>query len=152
MELSFYLSQEDHAVLPETINGIVINPTLRLLKCGWRNLLSLLPENRSQRGIEVTPGENYVLIYFPPGNDRLVKKLASADDLLALKIVGEQTQPELAAAEGGVAVGVVYRIMDNAVRDGILLRAPSGIRCPFLEAKILVKSIFLLLSSPCNGI
>ncbi len=128
LELALYMCRENYVALPETINKIAQNPTLQLLKCGWRNLLSLLPENKFPQGIEVTPGENYVLVYFPPGSDRLVKKLASAEDLLALKIVVEQIQPELAAAEGGVTVGVINQILNNAIREGILIGPSSGIR------------------------
>jgi len=129
LELAFFQMREKGiTVIPAQIDHITVNPTLQLLKFGWKNLLSLLPENNRRGDFPPRPEEEFVLVYCRPATNKVVMRPARDEDLLALKIVVEQIRPEEAAAEGNVAVGVIDRVLDRAARQGILLKPQPAIR------------------------
>jgi len=108
---------------PDKIEKLCLNPTLQLLKLGWRNLPALLQERQTAAPV---PGDEYVLLYY--GEDALKVESADANDLLAIKIMAEDISREDAAREGGVVVGVIDQILATAVQRGFLLAPESKIR------------------------
>jgi len=128
LELAFFQMQEmDFSAIPAEIFRITVNPTLQLLRLSWKNLLSLLPESKHRGHSSPRPEEEFVLIYCRPATGKVIMRPARDEDLLALKIVVEQIPSEQAATEGNVAVGVIDRVLDRAVGQGILLKPPSAI-------------------------
>lgn len=107
---------------------LAVNPALALLRLTWKNLASLLRLNFD--GTDVLPEnvEEYVLVWRHPENGRITARPAHDDDLMALRIVSEQTSSREAAAQAGMAVYVVDAVLDHAVKRGLLLAPPSGIR------------------------
>ena len=104
-----------------------LNPTARLVELSWKNLLPLLNRDSSMF-VDPEPGKELVLVWKDPRVQKAKCRVASRGDLLAMKIVEESIEPELAAEEGKVTVGFIDAILDEAVHDGILLAPPSQIR------------------------
>ncbi len=108
------------------IDKIIANPNLDLLELNWKNLCSLLTREE-KAPIKPEPGREMVMVWKPPGSERPKAQTAAYDDLLALKIVVEEIDPETAAVSGFPATAV-DRAIDQAILKGILLSPPSRIR------------------------
>ncbi|MDQ7786203.1 MAG: thio(seleno)oxazole modification radical SAM maturase SbtM [Thermodesulfovibrionales bacterium] len=109
----------------EVTAEICLNPTVRLLDLSWKNLLPLLTQDRTEVHADPVPGSELVLVWNDPARQRVKYRVASQNDLLALKITDEHINPESAAKEGNVTVGMIDSIIDEAVHEGILLSPPS---------------------------
>lgn len=113
--------------IPEDVEEICVNPAVRLLELSWKNLTHFLARYKTGTHAEPAPGRELVLVWKDPRENRVKYRAASQEDLLALKITSERINIESAAGEGGVPVGVIDSVIDEAVRDGILLSPPSQI-------------------------
>ena len=74
------------------------------------------------------PGTELVLVWKDPRGNAVKYRVASHNDLLALKITDEHIVSECASEEGNVSVGLIDTIIDEAVHEGILLSPPSRIK------------------------
>ena len=86
---------EPAPALPVSGPGFV-NPTLELVRCGWRHLPRLLSGGGSEA--ELTQGEELVAVW-QDTSGRIILEPASPSDLAALKLTVEDTTPEAAAQE-----------------------------------------------------
>jgi selenobiotic family peptide radical SAM maturase len=123
----FDLQQKELSEIPLSVDRLSVNPALQLLRLNWNNLVSLLPGREAALMSEPSPEEELILIYRRPITGEIVTRAAGQEDLLALKMVIEQLTLEAVAEEGNFAVGVIDRVLDRAVGQGILLRPPSRI-------------------------
>ncbi|MHC1745190.1 MAG: thio(seleno)oxazole modification radical SAM maturase SbtM [Syntrophobacteraceae bacterium] len=105
-----------------------LNPSLHLIRCSWQGLAGLLRPAPDDSGGEPVPGEELVLVLKHPKDGELVVRPALPEDLLALKIVVESIDLRQAAAENKVSVYGLEASLDRAVRRGLLIQPPSGIR------------------------
>ncbi len=112
---------------------LCLNPALQILKLEWQNLPALLKEDQTEKitaydhsRTAPRPGEDYVLLY--PVDGEIKVESADANDLLAIKIMAEDLRREDIAQEGRVAIGVIDRIINNAVQRGFLWQPPSKIQ------------------------
>lgn len=107
-------------------SATVVNPELELVDVAYSGLPLLLTDiaQRPQ------PQKGFVLLYRPPGSDRIEIHDALPHDLLALKIIAENLDYRQVAAEHGVTLGHIDDIVYKAVAKGILVRPPSRIRRP----------------------
>ncbi len=109
---------------PADLDGYRINPCLSAVNVSWHPLLPLLDDE------EATPApEPKVLLFWKApqaGGNR--EAVATAADLLALKIVAERLDPLVVAKETGRPVGLIDATLDQAVARGLLLTAPSGLQ------------------------
>lgn len=101
----------------------VVNPSLELVRLSWKNLLAFM-----NSGTEPEKGQEFVVAFQHPKTRELVTRVASSDDLLALKLVVEGISSRAAANEGHVSVARVDAALDRAFRNGLLLAPPSKIR------------------------
>lgn len=115
---------------PEQLTTLCPNPSLELLTVSWRNLLPLLTFAHKQGMERVQPGEEHLLIWCDPKSGVLRSEVALPDHLLALKLVVEGIAPEEAAHEAGVAVATIDNVLWEAVRKGIIVAPPSGLKRP----------------------
>lgn len=128
---------------------IRVNPTLSVLKVGWRNLPAIIQQRRPP---EPEPGEEFVLIWRRPGKDRVQVRSARPGDLLALKLVLEDLDLRAVASRESTTLAALDGAVKNAVQQGILLAPPSAIRrdpslfAPDLEIpeKYLAAQVFTL--------
>ncbi|MBI5556031.1 MAG: selenobiotic family peptide radical SAM maturase [Deltaproteobacteria bacterium] len=129
LELAYYsVREKGSSGIADQVEAFSLNPTLELLKFGWKDLPALLDKSDSPPAFSPGPGEEFVLVYRVPGTEKAVARVAHQGDLLVLKMMVEQISPEAAAAEGKVAVGVIDAALGRAVAQGILLSPPSRIR------------------------
>lgn len=101
-----------------------INPTLELLEVAWSPLLPLL-EGAASRP---QPSPQTLLFWRHPRTGRERQAVASAEDLLALKVVAEQLEPLEIVAGAGRPVGVVDAALEKATDKGLLLAPPSSLQ------------------------
>src|SRR4030067_1427100 len=133
----------DKLEILQDVRQISINPTVQLIKLGWKNLTFLLNSEGNTSDPEPEPGDELVLLWKDPNSGTTKIKPASNEDLLALKIVVEKITPEKAAQEGNVSAGLVDAAINRAVAKGILLAPKSRIRRDpviFLESDAIDKS------------
>jgi selenobiotic family peptide radical SAM maturase len=124
--LELALEEAKRGEMPARVEEPVVNPTVRLLTLGWRNLPHLLSPHGDAPPVE--PGEELVLIWQKPKTGETRAGAPLREDLLAMKMVVEGITPEEAAREGGLPPVVVHRAVERAVQRGILLAPPSRIR------------------------
>ncbi len=104
-----------------------LNPTVQLLEFFWNGLVSVLLH---QDGDLPQPekGRQFVLVWVHTGTKEVRMRPASDEDLLLLKMVVEVIDPEEVAQLGNIPVENIYRAMDRAAAEGILLSPPSLLR------------------------
>jgi selenobiotic family peptide radical SAM maturase len=112
--------------IPEDIGEICANPTVRLLELSWKNLPDIITRDKKKHA-EPSPGRELVLVWKDPRGKRVKYRVATQDDLLALKITSERINTESAEEEGNVSIGIIDRVIDEAVDQGILLSPSSKI-------------------------
>lgn len=114
---------------PATPEDLAINPTLTLLECGWRHLAATAKAPGT--GPEPVPGKEFVLVWRHPQSREIHCRPASADDLLALKLVAEGIDPKTAASEGGRPLALVDSALRQAEENGIIIPPLSKIARSF---------------------
>lgn len=129
---------------PETM---ILNPTLHVIESEWLNL----PAYMAGREVTVISGKELVLIWQRlDGSVRY--KSGTAQDLLALKLVEEQTDLETAAREHGVTIGALDSMLEHGeneefllVPDSLLSRRPDIFAAnAFTDATFLTSPAFTL--------
>jgi selenobiotic family peptide radical SAM maturase len=131
LEWAYNSIKDSAGDIPEEVEGICINPSVRLLELSWRNLIPLLiKEEQSSLKPEKGPekGDELVLLWQDPKTGETRAEVPSGEDLIALKILSEGISPEEAARAGGLPVGVVDAAVDTAVHRGIVLSPGTRIR------------------------
>ena len=100
---------------------VKINPSLEVIEVAWRGLLGVL-EGRAQ---DPTPGAEFLLFWRHPRTGLYRTEVASAADLLALKMIAEELNPRAVAVANAQPVGAIDRVVEKAVLRGLLLSPPS---------------------------
>ena len=101
-----------------------VNPGLVLVQVHWQPLLTLLEGGE----VNPQPGIQRLLFWRHPRTGKEHEEQATPADLLALKIVAEQLNPETIARETEQPVGAIDAILDRAIKRGLLIAPPSGLR------------------------
>jgi selenobiotic family peptide radical SAM maturase len=106
---------------PAAADSLVLNPAMELVEVDWHPLLPLLD------GQKAVPRQSkqWLILWRSPRNGEILRTVASASQLLALKVVAEQLDPLAVAAETRQPVGVIDAAIEQAVDQGLLL-APSS--------------------------
>ena len=128
LEWNLYQAEAGMDNIPFRVDKDLINPTLQLLSVSWKHLPSLLrtEENISARTPE--PGKDFILIWRDSRTGKVRAEAAADRDLLALKIVMEGIDVREVASKGNVSVTAVEGAVADAVRKGLILSPPSGLR------------------------
>lgn len=106
-----------------------VNPTLQALAVTWLNLGEhAWPDAPAESSPSPVPGQETLLLWRSPWNGRLVARAAGADDLLALKLVVEAIDPQVAAAAGPLSVATIESVLARAADCGIILAPRPLIR------------------------
>jgi len=101
--------------------GTEINPGLEVIEVAWTGLLKVLDGTLEQP----QPGAEFLLFWRHPRSGLFRREVASAADLLALKVIVEQLDPRQVATATSQPVGVIDRAVERGVRRGLLLSPPS---------------------------
>jgi len=103
------------------------NPTLSIIASPWTGL----PELIGHQGLSVNepaPGQDIILAWLKQPNPDPIVRSATAEELLALKIVIEGLDKQEIARSGQVSLAELDRALDLAVARGVLLKPPSALR------------------------
>ncbi|MFO7831357.1 MAG: hypothetical protein R6V18_05175 [Desulfuromonadaceae bacterium] len=121
LELAWYQCGCDSAEIEVPAKELCINPSLNLIEVGWKGLPKVLQGEAAEPQL----GSEFVLIWKQTRDELCRIDVASADDLLALKLVAEQLDLHEVAAAQGKAVGVLDRMIDKGVNKGLILQPES---------------------------
>lgn len=125
VELARYrLGNQACASIADNTGPIRVNPTLELVPVDWSPLLPLIDGDEAEPRLHA----QILMFWQAPRTGAPVCAQASADDLLALKIVAERLDPREVAKACGRPVGVIDAAIDRAVECGIVLSPPSRLR------------------------
>jgi selenobiotic family peptide radical SAM maturase len=131
------------------IDRLVVNPSLQIVPTAWRRLTTLLDaETQSLRPPE--SGEEMVLVWQSPLDGRMHTEEALTDDLIALKMVLEETDPLDAARDADIPVAIIDNAIRHAVSRGLLLaplsriRRPESFQCTETGERLLSAGVFTL--------
>ncbi len=106
---------------PEKIDAYLVNPSLELVPVGWHPLLDLL----DGEGVELSASNRFLLFWRNPRSGQLQRAVATAEDLLALKIITEGLDTLEIATSHRQPVALVDRVMADAVAKGLILAPES---------------------------
>ena len=128
LELTKYKLEHDESDFPEAADTFILNPTVVILQHSWR-LASFLSSS-SPGGIFSMPqkAEEYVLVWKHPDSGEIRVKAADDADLLALKVVAEDTDLEQLARSETITRGKIEETLFRAADRGILLAPASRFR------------------------
>ncbi len=112
------------------VDTLTVNPTLLLLHLNWQNLVPLLQSEKFVNYPEPLNNEELVLIWQNPTSLLIRMKVASRQELLALKVVGEEIDRKKTAAAADSDVGEIDLAVENAVNSGIILAPAAKLRRP----------------------
>jgi selenobiotic family peptide radical SAM maturase len=129
LEWLLYQKKNDSIPTSDTVESIVVNPTLTLLPVSWKNLTELI---RCGEETEKTPERKagHLICWLVPGSGEVRCRDAEHVDLLALKLIVEGTDLRFAAQKGSATIGQLQNAMGHAVEEGLLLSPQSLIRRP----------------------
>ena len=114
--------------IPRPPATLCVNPSLSLLEVTWKNLAELVDPPPNGEPASPVPGPDRVLVWKDPATGLVRASSGRDEDLLALKVIVEELNPQKIAGEAGVPAGMIDRAVATAVARGILLRPPSKIR------------------------
>ena len=116
---------EGELALPDDPDETTLNPSLHLLELRWKNLASF----RSFAGAPPPePGDEFVMIWKDPADGELHREVATAEDLLVLKMIAEGIDRKDVARTGGLPIWAVDAAIERAAGKGIILLPASRIR------------------------
>ncbi len=124
LELARYRLGKQDGQAPPATEVLRPNPALELIKVGWQPLLPLLD------GEKVIPrrSQQWLLLWRHPQSGEELKTVATAAQLLALKVAAERLDPLAVAAETNQPVGVIDAALEQAAASGLLLAPVSTLR------------------------
>jgi len=129
LEFALHQVRASDVEIPQEVLACTLNPTLQIIQLGWRHLAGLAA-NGSASADEVRPEQapEVVLIWRKGGSDEVLRKVADDEDLLILKMVMENLEPEIVAEAGNLPVGAVDLALNRAVERGLILSPSSLLR------------------------
>lgn len=123
IELAIF-NLQSHPFSFESPKELEVNPGLHVLPASWLGLLELLQDKESE--YSYSPG-HFVLIWPQPDSGEIKSMYASNDELLALKVVLEEIDPQELAKANQITVGRIDAAIDLAVQRGLLISPKSSI-------------------------
>lgn len=116
-ELEEYVARlQEQPVTLSPPKQMSVNPTVQIIESDWQ----YLPDFLAGADIAVTPGKELILIW--QRLDGIVRyKTASQQDLLALKLVEDETDLDQAARENNVTIGQLDGMLEHGENEELLL-------------------------------
>lgn len=106
----------------------ILNPTLQIVPVTWKNLVPMLARSKGRDLARIALGDENILVWRDPGTGEVRTQPAEPGDLLAIKLVVEGIEPDDAAKEAGVPVGIIDAALRAAVLKGLVLTPTSRLR------------------------
>lgn len=114
-----------NAEYPVRSEGFAVHPALQLLTLSWTGLCGLLSSDQGQAEQPELGEEHVVLWPHAETPDRVFCRPATAEDLLALKIVAEELPLAEVAKQANVALSAVRALLHRTAVRGLLLEPAS---------------------------
>lgn len=119
------ISQINDPFEPDT-GGLSLNPWLTLLPVSYTHLAGIV---NAKENPPLRVSDNvHVMVWRHPQTGEIHVREAEDADLLALKIAAEKIDFHDAAAEGGVTIGVIDAVLNQAASQGLVLKPKSLIQ------------------------
>ena len=151
LEWAIYEAATSDAPFPLETDEISLNPTLQVFELSWKNVAMLVKGKSCRAGAAPQRGNEFMLVWRNPENNEVQFRPATNSDLLALKVVVEDLDPQQVAQEENVPVGVVDRAIRGACAKGILTplrsrirRGDEGFDATGVDERFLVSDVFTL--------
>lgn len=124
--LEWLLHNKSGADAPnQQVQTVTVNPTLSMVPVRWKNLATFIRSHATGPAPLNEPA--HVMIWRHPKSGDLHYREAFDIDLLALKLIVEQIDPQEAAKLGRVTPGDIQHAIDQAIAQGFLLSPGSRI-------------------------
>ena len=114
--------KNQEVAIQESLDQTIINPSLVLLDFQWTALTTYLSSGTHDTP---KPGLEFVAIWKNPTTMKVHVEIASAEDLLILKMISENITAEQVAISGGLPLSALHAAVERAV-DKKLIFAPSS--------------------------
>ncbi len=109
------------AAAPAVPDKLIVAPGVHLLPAAWRGLSALAAGGQPSCSGPPEPGEELLVVWpQPDAPGTALCGPASADDLLALKIVAEQMDLRGAARQADAPAGLAWELLRSAREKGLL--------------------------------
>jgi selenobiotic family peptide radical SAM maturase len=128
IEWAWDQARKDQTPLDPPRDTVIVNPSLNLVPVGWRHLAVIITADPAADLPSPKPASLHVMLWRHPKTGKVLMREADERDLLALKIIVEGIDPRQAARMGGVNVGMIHEIQEQAVDQGILISPGSKIQ------------------------
>lgn len=116
---------EDH-IPDQPVQAIGVNPTLKIVPLHWKHLTEVIRSNTTGTAPLNEPA--HVMIWRHPKSGERHYREAGDIDLLALKLIVDQIEPQKASTLGKATPGDIQTAIDQAISQGLLLAPGSRIR------------------------
>jgi selenobiotic family peptide radical SAM maturase len=114
----------DQTLIADAADDFELNPTLDLVELDWK--LSGFFEDSEVPG-QIERSREIAAIWRDPLSQKIMLKAATDEDLLALKLAGENIEIEAAINEGA-SFEMIARALSKAVKQGMLVGSRSMLR------------------------
>ena len=129
LELAIHQNKANDFNIPAEVSTYLINPSLQMIQLNWRNLVTFFDDvEATDKQILPEIGREVILLWQVSGSDDGLRKVADDEDLLVMKMIMENLEPEKVALAGNIKVGAIDLALDRAVERGLVLSPPSLIR------------------------
>jgi selenobiotic family peptide radical SAM maturase len=130
---------------------ITVNPCLELIDLGWKNLCSLIPRGYKKATLKPVEEQERVIVWTDKTGKVLCRPVTN-NDLLALKLIVENIPVDEAARKNRTTAAHIWPVINQAVRNNILVRNKSLISRepgifkaePHLASKYCTADVFTL--------
>ena len=126
LEWAVYSARAKSYTASGTAEETILNPTLSLVTARWKNLIDLL-ENDGKGTREPEPGTEHLLVWGMPETGEIRVRLATQEDLLVLKMVGEKIEARAVADLGGLPLRSVNDAVDRVGEKGLVIMPATRI-------------------------
>jgi len=128
LELAMRKARAKGATMPRQVEQLTLNPSLELLRLGWRHLIQLVAPSTEHPPASPEKGEEFVIVWHDPMAACLRLRVPTPVDLLALKLMMEEEPLPQSAARAKVPVQVLDEAVHQAAGRGLLLAPLSRLR------------------------
>ena len=128
LEWAYYQAAQVTCDFKRHADRPIINPTLQLLELSWENLTPLVIEKGNDKPPTPRESPQWVVVFRGPQTKKMRCRPATAQELLALKIISEELTPEEIARENQVPVSVIDTALNRADSTGLILAPESKIK------------------------
>lgn len=140
LEWAWNQAQANQTTPEPPSDTIIVNSSLNLVPMAWRHLAAIITMDLAEDLPPPQPASLHAMLWRHPKTNEWLMREAEEHDLLALKVIVERIDLRQAAQMGGVSVGKIHTVLEQAVARGILMSPGSGIQRAALPSQRLTSA------------